>query len=79
MTVSYWQQAYISYIECLQKLLYKDNIFEVETKTVQNFTLQSKGLFLCGPEQNCRERGPNVVRPQSGKDSWRYCSSDVVD
>lgn len=29
MIVSYWQQAYISYIECLQKLLYKDNIFEV--------------------------------------------------
>ncbi len=49
----------------------------LERKTEQSWRSPSMGLFLCGPEQNVRERAA-VVRPQSGKDLQRYCSSDVV-
>lgn len=45
---------------------------QLEIKTEQSFT------FPVGPEQKGRERGPAVVRAQSGKDLQRYCSSDVV-
>lgn len=50
---------------------------QLERKTEQSSLSPSMGLFLCGPEQNDRERAA-VVRPQSGKDLQRYCSSDVV-
>lgn len=67
MPVSYWQQAYISYIGCLQKLSYKDNILKLKQKQCKISLSSRRGYFSVGRNKTAGKEGQLRLGHSQGK------------